>query len=102
MTDNPTITKADLLPVTQADRALAERLCYGMSEKALAEAAMLIARHRHSAASGAAHSGEGVALASELRDHFPAGEQIGVRLSADMFTRILATLSPSEGGEHER
>jgi len=42
MTDNP-----DMQPtVTEADRALAERLCYGMSEKAIGEAAMLISRHR--------------------------------------------------------
>ena len=35
-----------MVAVTPEDRELAERLCFGMSEKAIGEAAMLIARHR--------------------------------------------------------
>jgi hypothetical protein len=34
-------------------------------------------------------------LASELREHFPAGDKIGARLSEHMFARILAALSTS-------
>lgn len=47
MPSNTPETQA-LLPVTAEDRELAQRLCYGESEKAISEAAMLLARHRQS------------------------------------------------------
>ena len=91
--------------VTQAIRDAAANAVIEMSDRTMeirmgdmdhSAVVQAFARHRIS------HSlpGDGP-LANELRDAFPAGDKLGVRLSAHMFGRILAALAqPEAGGEH--
>lgn len=112
MTDTNNTDGAALLPVTHEDREAFREIClrgdsgpniqqmlnsgawdddYRMQE---------LIRFRQSRSL----PGDGP-LANELRDAFPAGDKLGVRLSAHMFGRILAALTPSalsgDAGEGE-